>query len=85
MRVFRDVVVQLDKTSGELSILSEAPGVEGEEMTLAVASAGGEMELRVRVAGSQPQILSGVLRHRVTLQLVSTISSRSDAESSTPR
>lgn len=71
MRISRDVAVQIDDKASELSILSDAPGVIGEELALALVSRDGGMDLRVRVIDSRPQIISGVLRHRVKLQLLS--------------
>ena len=57
-----------DEFSGELTILSDTAGVIGEEMTLAVVSAAGDVELRVQIVGSRPEIVSGVLRHRLELR-----------------
>ena len=68
IRVLRDVAVQYDEFSGELTILSDTPGVIGEEMTLAVVSAEGDVELRVQIVGSRPEIVSGALRHRLELR-----------------
>lgn len=68
IRVLRDVAVQYDEFSGELTILSDTAGVIGEEMTLAVVSAEGDVELRVQIVGSRPEIVSGVLRHRLELR-----------------
>jgi hypothetical protein len=68
IRVLRDVTVQYDESSGQLTIVSETPGVIGEEMTLAVVSAEGDVELRVQIVGSRPEIVSGVLRHRLELR-----------------
>jgi hypothetical protein len=71
MRISRDVAVQAGETPGELAILSDAPGVPDEELTLALVSSAGEMDLRVKVLESRPEIVTGVLRHRLRLQLVS--------------
>jgi hypothetical protein len=66
--VLRDVDVQYDECSGALSILSDAAGVVGEDLTLAVVGAEGDLELCVQVVTSRPQIISGVLRHRLELR-----------------
>ena len=68
IRELRDVAVQYDEFSGELTILSDTPGVIGEVMTLAVVGAEGDVELRVQIVGSRPEIVSGVLRHRLELR-----------------
>ena len=70
IQVLRDVAVQYDEDSGELALLSDAPGVVGEELTLAVVSVDGDVELRVQIVASCPEILSGVLRHRLQLRLI---------------
>ena len=68
MRVLRDVAVQYDEMSGELAIISDSPGVVGEELTLAVVGVEGDVEVRVQIVSSRPQIISGVLRHRLQLR-----------------
>ena len=68
IRMLRDVAVQYDEFSQELTILSDTAGVIGEEMTLAVVSAEGDVELRVQIVRSRPEIISGVLRHRLELR-----------------
>lgn len=68
IRVLRDVAVQYDEFSGELTILSDTPGVVGEELTLAVVSTEGDAELRVEIVASRPEIVSGLLRHRLQLR-----------------
>lgn len=70
MRISRDVAVQVGEASSEIAVLSDAPGVVDEELTLALVSSAGDMDLRVRVVDSRPQIVNGVLRHRVRLQLL---------------
>lgn len=71
MRISRDVAVQVGEASSEIAVLSDAPGIVDEELTLALVSSAGDMDLRVRVVDSRPQIVDGVLRHRVRLQLLS--------------
>jgi hypothetical protein len=71
MRISKDVVVQAGDTPGELAIVSDAPGIPDEELTLALVSSAGEMDLRVKVVESRPEIVTGVLRHRLRLQLMS--------------
>jgi HSP20 family molecular chaperone IbpA len=70
MRISRDVSVQVDGTSNEITVLTEVPGVVDEELTLALVSNAGNMDLRVKVVDSRPQVVDGILRHRVRLQLL---------------
>lgn len=70
LRISRDVAVQVGEASSEIAVLSDAPGVVDEELTLALVSSSGDMDLRVRVVDSRPQVVNGELRHRVRLQLL---------------
>ncbi len=69
MRISQDVTVHLTQ-SGELAIVSDTPRVPNEELTLMLVSSAGELDLRVRVRDSVPEIVGGVLRHRVRLELL---------------
>jgi hypothetical protein len=69
MRISQDVTVHLTQ-SGELAVISDTPGVADEELTLVLVSSAGEVALRVRVRDSAPEIVGGVLRHRVHLDLL---------------
>jgi hypothetical protein len=81
IRISRDVAVQAEHTSGELAVLSDAAGVIGEELTLALVNGAGERELRVKVVDSRPHLVNGAVRHRVRLEIVSAGSIAADAES----
>ena len=78
MRISRDVSVQVGGTSNEIAVLSDVAGVVAEELTLALVSQAGNMDLRVKVVDSRPQIVEGVLRHRVRLQLLAAESAGED-------
>ena len=69
MRVLRDVVVQRTG-AGELLVVSHAPAIVGEEMSLDLMGDGHCLELRVRVLESRPVIIAGAVRHRIRLALV---------------
>jgi hypothetical protein len=69
MRVLRDVVV--DRVSREeLLVISQAPAIVGEDMSLDLVGAGTTMELRVRVIESRPVIIEGTVRHRIRLSVM---------------
>ena len=69
MRVLRDVVV--DRVSREeLLVISQAPAIAGEDMSLDLVGAGTTMELRVRVIESRPVIIEGTVRHRIRLSVM---------------
>jgi hypothetical protein len=81
MCISRDVTVQVDGTSNEIAVLSDAPGVVDEELTLALVSSDGNMDLRVKVVDSRPQIVEGMLRHRLRLQLLAAQAPEADDRS----
>jgi hypothetical protein len=70
MRIWRDVSVAADGVSKELSIVSDEPGVVHEEMTLGMAGPEGRCDLRVRVLESHPQVVDGIVRHRLRLLML---------------
>ena len=69
IRVLRDVVVQRTGT-GELLVVSHAPAIPGEEMSLDLMGDGHSLEFRVRVLESRPVIIEGAVRHRIRLAFV---------------
>ena len=81
MSISRDVTVQVDGTGNEIAVLSDAPGVVDEELTLALISSAGNMDLRVKVVDSRPQVIEGMLRHRLRLQLLAAETPEGDDRS----
>jgi hypothetical protein len=66
VRVLRDVVIdRMDHQ--ELTVISQAPAVMGEEMSLELFSGSGCIALKVRVLASRPVAIAGSMRHRVRL------------------
>ena len=70
-RVSRDVVVQRDDKSRDITVLSDAPVGAGEQMTLSLVSSTGEVELQVTVVDCRPHIVEGTMRHLVQLAVTS--------------
>lgn len=70
MRISCDVSVDADLFGSELTVLGDVPGVVDEEMTLGLVGRDGQMDLRVRVLESKPQITGGVVRHRLRLLMM---------------
>jgi hypothetical protein len=70
MRVWREVSVDADANGDELTVVSDVPGVVDEELTLGLLGPGGQLDLRVRVLESNPQIMDGIVRHRVRLLML---------------
>ena len=70
MRVWREVSVDADASGEELTVVSDVPGVVDEELTLGLLGPGGQLDLRVRVLESNPQIMDGIVRHRVRLLML---------------
>lgn len=77
LRISRDVAVEIEPAHAEgtanvISVLSDAPGVVGEELTLALLSSGGEIVLRVTILESRPYLVNGAVRHQVRLGILAT-------------
>ena len=70
MRTWRDVSIEVDETAGAVSVVSDSPGVINEVLTLGLLGPEGQLDLRVRVVESNPQIVDGIVRHRLKLQML---------------
>ena len=76
MRVSRDVELLIEQSSlarSELFVLSDAPAVLGELLTLVLVSRTDEMEWLVKVADSRPHVADGVMRHLVRLEILTAL------------
>ena len=72
MQVGRDVSIANAQASGELAVESDVPGIVDEEFTLGLLSPGGRIDVRVKVIDSNPQIVDGLVRHRLRLLMLDT-------------
>ena len=70
MRVSCDVSVDTELLGSELTVLGDVPGVVDEELTLGLVGRDGQLDLRVRVLESRPQVTNGVVRHRLRLLMM---------------
>jgi len=70
MRVSYDVSVDTSLMGHQLTVVGDAPGVVGEELTLGLVGRDGQLDLRVRVLESKPEIADGVVRHRIRLLMI---------------
>ena len=73
MRVWRDVSVTSDPIGGELAVVSDVPGVVDEELTLGLLGPEGQLDVRVKVLESNPQIEDGIVRHRLKLLMLDAV------------
>ena len=64
LRVLRDVVIERMEHQ-ELVVISQAPTVIGEEMSLELFSGRGCIALSVKVLDSRPVVIAGSMRHRL--------------------
>jgi hypothetical protein len=70
LRAFRQVTVNLTEPGDVLRVISDGPGVIGDELTLALVQGSKQVDVKVRVAATNPQVISGVLRHQLTLEVL---------------
>jgi hypothetical protein len=71
VRISRDVVVEADEITNEISVLTDSPVAVGEQMTLALVNSAGGVDMPVTVLDSRPDIADGRLRHRLLLGIAS--------------
>jgi hypothetical protein len=69
LRVLRDVAVQ-DGPDGALTVVSQAPAVIGELLSLYLSGGGSNARLMVRVDESRPLMMQGSLRHALRLTVL---------------
>jgi voltage-gated potassium channel Kch len=74
MRVWRDVFVATELIGGELVVMSDVPGVLDEVLTLGLLGPDGQLDVRVKVLESNPQIDDGIVRHRLKLLMLDAAS-----------
>jgi voltage-gated potassium channel Kch len=74
MRVWRDVFVATELVGGELAVMSDVPGVVDEVLTLGLLGPDGQLDVRVKVLESNPQIDDGIVRHRLKLLMLDAAS-----------
>lgn len=74
MRVWRDVFVATELVGGELAVMSDVPGVVDEVLTLGLLGPEGQLDVRVKVLESNPQIVDGIVRHRLKLLMLDAAS-----------
>jgi voltage-gated potassium channel Kch len=74
MRVWRDVFVATELIGGELVVMSDVPGVLDEVLTLGLLGPEGQLDVRVKVLESNPQIDDGIVRHRLKLLMLDAAS-----------
>lgn len=69
LRVPTDVVVERFDEE-EVWVVSTAPALRDEMLTLDAIGSGAPMTINVRVSGSVPVLVDGVVRHRLRLAIV---------------
>jgi hypothetical protein len=72
LRALRQVVVNLTGPGDVLNVISEGPAVVGDELTLALVEGSEHVDLKVRVVGTSPHVIDGVVRHQLTLEVLGT-------------
>ena len=76
LRTSTQVVVNL--TAPGLAIISDSPGVVDDEFSLALVYGGRQVDLKVRVVATSPQVLDGVFCHQLKLEVLDEQSASAD-------
>jgi hypothetical protein len=79
LRASRQVAVNHAGPNDVLTIISDGPGVVGEELTLGLVKDGEQVSVTVRVIATSLEILDGVVRHRLKVEVLGTEGGRSKA------
>jgi hypothetical protein len=69
LRVRRDVVVEGD-VDGALAVISDAPGIPEEILTLDLIGMRSSQSLTVQVIDSRPVVVAGTVRHSLRLSVL---------------
>jgi len=62
--------VGINLAAAGLTVISDRPGVVDEEFTLALLRGGDQVDVKVRVVATSPQVVNGVLRHQLELEVL---------------
>jgi hypothetical protein len=68
LRTSAQVVVNL--TAPGLAIISDRPGVVDDEFSLALVYGGRQVDVKVRVVATSPQVMDGVFCHQLKLEVL---------------
>jgi len=75
LRALRQVDVALSEVGGPLSVISDGPGVVGEELTLALVQGNDHVDVHVRVIATIPRVIDQRLRHQLQLEVIESAAS----------
>ena len=75
LRALRQVDVALSEAGGPLSVISDGPGVVGEELTLALVQGNDHVDVHVRVIATIPRVIDQRLRHQLQLEVIQSAAS----------
>ena len=75
LRALRQVDVALGEVGGPLSVISDGPGVIGEELTLALVQGNKHVDVHVRVIATTPRLIDQRLRHQLQLEVIEAVAS----------
>ena len=76
LRISKQVIVNL--TEPGLTVISDSPGVVDEEFSLSLVYGGRQVDAKVRVVATSPQVLEGVLCHQLNLEVLDDQSAPAD-------
>ena len=70
LRALRQVDVAPSESGGPLSVISDGPGVVGEELTLALVQGNDHVDVHVRVIATTPRVIDQRVRHQLQLEVI---------------
>ena len=70
LRSLRQVEVAGSHTGRTLSVISDGPGVVGEELTLGLVQGSEHVDVQVRVVATSPRVINHRVRHQLQLEVI---------------
>ena len=70
LHLCRDVSIGPGRSGNALTVLSDQHVPAGEELTLSIAGSADRLPLRVLVTATEPHLVNGSMRHRLTVTIL---------------
>jgi len=75
LRALRQVDFAPSETGRPLSVISDGPGIIGEELTLALVQGNEHVDVHVRVVATTPRVINERVRHQLQLEVIDAVAS----------
>ena len=80
LRSLRQVDMAESQSGRTLSVITDSPGIVGEELTLGLAQGSEHVDVQVRVVGTGPRVINHRVRHQLQLEVIEIQRASTDSE-----